>query len=442
MTYGATRTEVARPLRLCLSGAAPDTGNLGVEALYRSIVAGVARSVPLERLSVLDNGWGLREVPHEYGSFQLEHCGVRLSRRWHRPESWANIRGRAMMGGLGNPVAERLLGADGVLDISGGDSFSDIYGLQRFRAMAAPKKAAIALRRPLVLLPQTYGPFSDPALRAVAVRLVRSAAVAYSRDHASHEALLSLLGPEVDPSRHRLGVDAAFALVPRPPGSEMSADMRGYLTEPNPPRPRVGVNVSGLLYNDPSAADRFGLTLVYRSVVHDLIRWFADQGCDVLLVPHVRAPGRVRRRMTDDDVHACAQIEADLGSVARERVRTVPWGLRADEVKWIIAKMDWFCGTRMHATIASLSSGVPTAAIAYSMKTQGVFDACKQGGEVIDARQVGSVECLRRLQDAFLRRDEVRYMLWSGVEPVRREAADQLALAVRTLAGQAEERLR
>ena len=47
--------------------------------------------------------------------------------------------------------------------------------------------------------------------------------------------------------------------------------------------------------------------------------------------------------------------------------------LDASEVKWCISKLDWFVGSRMHATIAALSSGVPCAAIAYSRKFRGVF---------------------------------------------------------------------
>ena len=56
------------------------------------------------------------------------------------------------------------------------------------------------------------------------------------------------------------------------------------------------------------------------------------------------------------------------------------------ETKWLISQLDWFCGTRMHATIAALSSGVPVSAIAYSAKVQGVFETCGQGDAVADAR--------------------------------------------------------
>lgn len=419
-----------RSLRLSVFGAAPDSGNLGVQALYHAIVAALARHAPGSTVSVFDNGWGVREVPHDRGDLLLEHCGVRHSRRWHRPESWVNVRASALAGGLGNPIAARLWASDAVMDISGGDSFSDIYGAQRFHATTAPKKAALALRRPLVLLPQTYGPFRNPRVRATASRLVRAATLAYSRDEASHEQLLDLLGADADPARHRLGVDMAFALEPEYPGPRLPADIRTELLPDASARPRVGINVSGLLYNDPAARDRFRLALDYGSTVRRLVTWFARQDCDIFLVPHV-VPRTTRGSNThDDDARACRDIEASL---PHARVRIVPAGLDAAATKWVISRMDWFCGTRMHSTVAALSSGVPTAAIAYSMKTRGVFDSCGQGGEVIEARHTGDEDCLRRVQDSWQRRARVRESLLTRLGAVHRQASEQVAHAVQAV---------
>mgnify|MGYP001402473369 CR=1 FL=1 len=60
--------------------------------------------------------------------------------------------------------------AHAVLDISGGDSFTDLYGPWRFRAILAPKQIAIRARKPLIMLPQTIGPFESKAAVAAARR--------------------------------------------------------------------------------------------------------------------------------------------------------------------------------------------------------------------------------------------------------------------------------
>src|SRR5262245_23692279 len=117
-------------LRLVLSGAAPDTGNMGVSALCYGVLGALLRRLPGASISVRDFGRGVRPdaVDVDGARIALERCGARHSRRLYRSDTLWNIRVSAQLGGLWNPAARRLLAADAVLDISGGDSFTDLYG--------------------------------------------------------------------------------------------------------------------------------------------------------------------------------------------------------------------------------------------------------------------------------------------------------------------------
>src|SRR5690606_17875960 len=137
--------------------------------------------------------------------------------------------------------------------LSAGDSFTDLYGPTRLRTVTLPKEAALRAGRPLVLLPQTYGPFTTPAAREVARRIVRSAPVAHARDPWSYAQLRELAGAGAATSRRRDGVDVAFALEPRRPTDAVAAEVERLAAGPV-----VGVNVSGLLL-DREAHVRFGL---------------------------------------------------------------------------------------------------------------------------------------------------------------------------------------
>jgi len=95
--------------------------------------------------------------------------------------------------------------ADAVLDISGGDSFTDLYGEKRFWDVARPKLVALALGGPLILLPQTYGPFRDERLRQIASRIVDRAKMAWARDEHSFRSLRELAGNHFDPARQLCG---------------------------------------------------------------------------------------------------------------------------------------------------------------------------------------------------------------------------------------------
>lgn len=412
-------------------GAPLDSGNRGVEALGRSTLGAVFGASPSAAVTLFDNGWGVRPLrdgsPH---ADQVELCGVRNSRRVHRPESWARVSVSQRLG-LPNPVADRLRRADLVLDVSGGDSFSDVYGARRLQTVLAPKRAALRAGRPLVLLPQTYGPYRAPEARSAAASVVRRAAMVWSRDQDSHEVLLGLLGADVDPARHRLGVDMAFGLTADDPGEALPDAVRTVLEDEA--APVVGVNVSGLLVNDPSAHERFGLALDYMQVVTGLVERLVADGSRVLLVPHVRD----RAGGGESDHAAAGRVLAALSPAAAAGVRTVPDSLDARQVKWVVARCDWFCGARMHATVAALSTGVPASAVAYSMKFRGVFATCGMEEHVVEARSTTTAEAVERLVQAYTDRNITRQLLARTHPVVVDQARRQLAEAIDMVAGRA-----
>ena len=392
-------------LRLVLAGAAIGNGNRGVEALGRSVIDAVDRECPDALLTVLDDGWGTRQAPAaDNRRSRLEYVGVRRSRRWHRPESWARIRLSQAIGARGNTAAQRFAAADALLDLSAGDSFTDLYGPVRLESVSAPKDAALRAGTPLVLLPQTYGPFSTTVGRRRAEHLVRSATLAYSRDSWSYEQLVDLAGPSADPSRLRQGVDVAFALEPAPPADEVIDQLAAVMDD----GPVVGVNASGLL-RDAAGHTRFGLAGDYLDTMTSVVRQLIAAGAHVVLVPHVHLPGGHH----ESDIAALSLIRDRLEEHERRRTSLVPPDLSAAELKWCISQLDWFVGSRMHATIAALSTLTPTAAYAYSDKTAGVFETCGVGAEVIDARRTGGPAAVEAILDSFARRDTTKDVLES-----------------------------
>lgn len=374
-------------------------------------------------MTAFDDGWGVRpDQSGRYPSIDVEFVGVRLSRRWHRPESWAQVRaaqsaaGRWLRG-LGNPVAGRIRRADAVLDISGGDSFTDMYGPIRLRSVSAPKRAAIRGGCPLVLLPQTYGPFDTAEGRAIAERLVRSAHLAWARDPQSYERLVELAGPDADSSRLRSGVDVAFALRPRRPEGNVAAAVEAAAHG----NVVAGVNVSGLL-RDVQARDRFGLVGDYIATMTNLVRELVEAGARVLAVPHVHVPGGGG----ESDIAAIEQVLDGLSETVRDRVMVLSPRLDAAELKWCIGHCSWFVGSRMHSTIAALSSRVPAFGYAYSAKTRGVFETCGVGEHVLDARDVAGPDVVAAMMASFEDRDIAAGTLAATVPLVVDRSRDQL----------------
>src|SRR5690606_15771286 len=163
---------------------------------------------------------------------------------------------------------------------------------------------------------------------------------------------------------HRSGGDVAFALRPiEPQGKSVAEPIASWLDDTSVDT--IGFNVSGLILKDPQAArEQYGLRADYGQLVAQFLRRvIAESDARIVLVPHVLGGA-------ESDVPACERVLGELGADARDRVAILPPIYDQSEIKWVISRFDWFCGTRMHSTIAALSTGVPTAAIAYGLKTR------------------------------------------------------------------------
>lgn len=412
--------------QILLAGAAPDTGNLGVCALFYSTVAGVNARLPNHQLVIFDHGSGIRDaqISDNNSNFCFHLCGAKHSRRYYQNENFANIRLSCKIGGGLNPIAKCILNSTAMIDISGGDSFTDLYGSWRFKAITYPKLIAIENKIPLILLPQTYGPYLSVDSRNQAAEIVKASTMAWARDAESFDELKNLLGSAFDENKHSLGVDVAFLLPSTLPRTSLSRTLQNWLYERTVTT--VGINVSGLIYNQPDRAhSQYGLKANYQEVIYHFIqKLLIETDVNIVLIPHVLAD----EKFYESDMAACKHLLNLLSLVDKQRLEILPDAYDQCEIKWVISQMDWFCGTRMHSTIASLSTGVATAAIAYSIKTRRVFKTCGQELQVIDPREMNTQDVVDGLWQCWLQRENVKVALRQHLPGVLAAAKQQMDL--------------
>ena len=275
--------------------------------------------------------------------------------------------------------------ADLVIDIGAGDSFADIYGRRRLIRLFMMKYMAHLAGRPLVLAPQTFGPFVKPLSRFFAVQSIKRAALVATRDRLSTDCAreLGYRGTVIEAS------DVALRLpyttpAPRAAGAPV----------------RVGLNVSGLLmaggYN---GRNMFGLQMDYPALMREIIRRFLahPDGCKLHLVPHVIL--RDGGGGVEDDYSASLALAREFPGV-----QVAPAFATPSEAKSYIAGLDFFMGARMHACIAAFSSGVAVVPMAYSRKFAGLFGSLGYN-HTVDCQGESNAAILEKIAAAFEARE-------------------------------------
>ncbi len=377
--------------------------------------------MPSAEFFVADSGTGIRTSVYRLGSagrVHVTHVGLRSGLRIFHSGNFHLLEILLKLPNIiqnRNEIFRLIKSVDVVLDISGGDSFSDIYGQKRFYEISVIKSIALKLKKKLILLPQTFGPYQQEKNRDVAEQIVKNASMCFARDKHSFDNLVDLLGPVFDSSLHKEGVDVAFALPAREPGG--LEKIKEEICEGSASGiPKIGINISGLVYQDPQGATKkFGFKARYNEVLKNFVEWvLKETNAHVFLVSHVLAP----EGHYESDWGAARQFLKDNNLTECSRITVFPNNITCEEVKWLIAKMNWFCGMRMHSTIASLSMGVPTCSIAYSDKTKGVFATCSQQDYVFDPRYQNEVEIFEALKSAYLDREQIRQHLEKSIVEV------------------------
>lgn len=284
---------------------------------------------------------------------------------------------------------------DCVLDIGGGDSFTDIYGLKRFGFLWLSKAMAIVRGKPLMLSPQTIGPFDRQPQTALAAAAMNRAYTVVARDPLSFD-VASRMSPR---ARVLQAVDVAFAL----PFERRARSGGGPL--------EVGLNVLRLLFNGGySGANEFGMDVDYADYTRHLIRAFAERpGVSVQLVCHVNSDALPQ----DDDRRVADRLAAEFPGVVR-----APDFASPSDAKSYISGLDFLVAGRMHACIAAFSSGVPVAPVAYSRKFAGLFEGVLNYPHIVPVKGMGTDAAVKFTLDCFDRRETLRDDIAQGSRSV------------------------
>lgn len=303
------------------------------------------------------------------------------------------------IGRRNGPIKSKLRQYDFAFDTGAGDSFADIYGLKRLAFIAYAHWMLRRLRIPLILGPQTIGPFNTLAGRMIARRSLKQAALVMTRDAASAEYASRVLGTTVDV----IGTDVVFML----PKKQVKARSRDVI-----------VNVSGLLWFGDEHVDSGH----YREQVRSLIEGLEAEGRTVSLLAHV-----VHSSRGSDDVDA---INAAVGELGRPDIELlVPADL--DEARSYIATSNVLVGARMHACLNALSQGVPAVPWAYSRKFEPLLTAVGWP-HVLDVRETQDLAA-RTIE--MIVDPEMSRALASQAKGVAAAAQSPVAACVESLAG-------
>lgn len=402
-------------MRILVTNSVPQNG--GDEALLRAVVLWLRRRRPEAEFSVLcrDPGSGRALLPDLDLDADLEYAdpgapgparalAARLSERALRIPALAGagrrLRRAATAGGAAAALA-RYREADLVLSSPGG-FFQDHYPVEpRLRGL----ELAADLGKPVVLLPQSFGPFWKPETLRRIPEVFNRARRILTRDEPSRELLLSL---GVSPAIVRPAADAAFLWRTLAPDA--------FRSRSGPIR-KVALCFRHWPYGEAPGRDE-----VVRRAAAFCRHLLSDPVRELLFLSTCQGvPGY------GDDSELSVRIADALPPALRARCAVERGRLGPRELMAAYGACDAFAGMRLHGAILAMLGGTPAMALGYERKSAEIFGQLGYGAYQEDHR--ADEESWRRCWDRLERdADAVAASLAFRLDVLCRRVEEALAL--------------
>lgn len=358
-----------------LLGAITNNGNMGCVALTYSIIK--ACELVAEQLNVsvsyviFEAGYRTEKIRRMCQELNIDEAKVTSVEQGYI-HKWTSCVKYATRN---SKMIQKLKECNVVIDLTQGDSFTDAYGDERFFLYTKIKEKVEKLDIPLILGPQTYGPFENEKNKRYAKKVIENAACVISRDQKSADYIKFFSDKEV-----LVTTDLAFMLPYDKREKKSNAKIK------------VGVNISSLLVKNKleSTDSKFQLSVDYDAYIDSILKALSEnEQYEIHLIPHVG----------EDAGYLFA---SKFPNAILHNAFTTPI-----EAKNCISQMDVFIGARMHATVAAFSTGVATIPTAYSRKFSGLYNNLGYS-YVVDLQSMDITAAVERTMDYVKRYKELQ----------------------------------
>ncbi|MBN1187634.1 MAG: polysaccharide pyruvyl transferase family protein [Bacteroidales bacterium] len=402
-------------MKIIITGVSLNSTNMGIGALAVGLINCLKKNAPDIDIHILDYG-RKKEVFNcitDYGNLAVPLINIRFSRFFFQTNNIAFLLCLSLLTRIvpfkkfknvivnSNKTLRNICDADIVGTIAGGDSFSDIYGYSQFLYVSLPQILVILLKKKLVQLPQTFGPYKNIFIKSIAKYILNNSFYIISRDYEGVENVKQLLKAK-DNDKISFSYDVGFALNPISPSPEIDfhkskRDNQSLL---------IGLNISGLLYTKGYINNMFSLKIDYPLFIEKCLEWIIEKnGMTAILIPHVYH-GR------ESDFTVSKLVYKNNYQKFGKKLQIIETEYDHHQIKYCIGQVDFFIGSRMHACIAALSQCIPVVGIAYSPKFIGVFSSIEMSDMVIDVTYEQSIETiLNKVTLLYQKRDDITSQL-------------------------------
>ena len=259
------------------------------------------------------------------------------------------------------------------------------------------------MNKPVILWGTSIEPFKNNIVKYFTDKRIKELTHIFPRETITNDYLSTIL----DSNKFTLIPDMAFMLENKQEEFEFITDLRKEFN-----------CIFGLTVREwhfPNVENKEMARTNYINAIKEMIINYAEKkNAAFVFIPQVIFYG-------DDDSIIANEIKDSLPEKYKKNfiINKTDWS--PVEIKSLIGNLDMFIGTRMHSNIFATSMAIPTIAIAYEKKTNGIMETVGLQDFVVEIDSITSDELINKINKCYIEREEINNKLKKRIEEIRQD---------------------
>ena len=263
-------------------------------------------------------------------------------------------------------------------------------------------------KKPVIIMGTSIEPMKKGIIKKYTEKVLKKVDYIYARENITYSYLSTFL----DKSKYEIIPDFAFMIKDEKQDNEKINKLK---------KEYEGVfGITVRKWNFPNSNNKDIAMKNYMDAITETINYFYEKE----KIAFVFVPQVIVKNGNDTDI--AKKIKACLKH--NEALLIIEEDLLPVEIKSLISNFDIFVGTRMHSNIFATSMKVPTVAIAYEKKTNGIMQMLNLEDYIIEIDNITSKELITKIELAISKKKEIKENLEIRIEEIRKEIIRKLQL--------------
>lgn len=256
--------------------------------------------------------------------------------------------------------------------------------------------------KPVIVMGTSIEPIKNKLIKRYTERVLKAVNYVYARETITYRYLQTFM----DENKFTLIPDMAFMLEDK----KEKNDITNLKRENN-----ILIGITVRKWNFPNSAEpKKAMENYMNSIARCIEKTVQEKNAIFIFVPQVIVE-------YGDDTVTARMIKDKIDEKFKEKFVILEDDLSPVELKTLIWNLDYFIGTRMHSNIFATSMGLPTVAIAYEKKTNGIMETVGLEDYVVEINDITEEKLEEKLEKVMRNEKKIRKNLEQRIKEIRSE---------------------